>query len=376
MSIRKKKAAPAIVAATKDYERWAATFTPLDDAALDRKHHLMTESPFLFLRATYYRWAQTFPLTCRDLCDAPAILAVGDVHVDNFGTWRDDEGRLAWGINDFDEAARLPYANDLVRLATSAKFTLTKSKYNLAVEQIEKGYRETIAGAAANDKSLVQPIVLADGNHWLEDIAVKRLRTPAEFWSRLDDTEHPEDIKTVSRKTVPGVAARLISRTVPDGIGKLEWKSRNAGVGSLGRPRYVAIAEWKGGRIAREAKALVPSAAFWVAGTREPALNLYDKIHEASIRSPDPYLFAAYGWVVRRLAPDSRKLLLSDLSTKDIELVFHAMGRETANVHLGTKKKAGDILKHIDSLPAGWLSAVASEMAAQTLSDYEAWKER
>ena len=39
---------------------------------------------------------------------------------ENFGTWRDAEGRLIWGVNDFDEAARMPYALDIVRLATSA----------------------------------------------------------------------------------------------------------------------------------------------------------------------------------------------------------------------------------------------------------------
>jgi uncharacterized protein (DUF2252 family) len=48
------------------------------------------------------------------------VLAVGDLHLENFGTWRDGLGRLAWGINDFDEAYPLPYTHDLVRLATSA----------------------------------------------------------------------------------------------------------------------------------------------------------------------------------------------------------------------------------------------------------------
>ena len=37
-----------------------------------------------------------------------------------FGTWRDKEGRLVWGVNDCDEAARMPYAVDLMRLVTSA----------------------------------------------------------------------------------------------------------------------------------------------------------------------------------------------------------------------------------------------------------------
>ncbi len=32
------------------------------------------------------------------------VLAVGDLHVNSFGTWRDAEGRLCWGLDDFDEA--------------------------------------------------------------------------------------------------------------------------------------------------------------------------------------------------------------------------------------------------------------------------------
>jgi len=54
------------------------------------------------------------------MIDAPAVLSVGDMHLDNLGTWRDAEGRLVWGINDFDEAAILPYPLDLARLAVSA----------------------------------------------------------------------------------------------------------------------------------------------------------------------------------------------------------------------------------------------------------------
>ena len=80
----------------------------------------MRSAPFPFLRATYYRWAQIWPEVCRRAATAPVALAVGDLHVENFGTWRDIEGRLIWGINDFDEAWRLPYTNDLIRLATSA----------------------------------------------------------------------------------------------------------------------------------------------------------------------------------------------------------------------------------------------------------------
>ena len=39
---------------------------------------------------------------------------VGDLHVENYGTWRDAEGRLVCGNNDFDETCPLPYTNDVV----------------------------------------------------------------------------------------------------------------------------------------------------------------------------------------------------------------------------------------------------------------------
>src|SRR5258708_19481475 len=81
---------------------------------------MMADAVFPFMRSTFYRWAQLWPMVCPDLAKGPQVLAVGDLHVENFGTWRDVEGRLIWGVNDFDETHPLAYANDLVRLAVSA----------------------------------------------------------------------------------------------------------------------------------------------------------------------------------------------------------------------------------------------------------------
>jgi Ser/Thr protein kinase RdoA (MazF antagonist) len=89
------------------------------EADLRLKHRDMAGSLFAFLRATLYRWSQLWKEVCPDLTDAPRLLAVGDLHVENFRTWRDAEGRLVWGVNDFDEVAEMPYAVDLVRLVTA-----------------------------------------------------------------------------------------------------------------------------------------------------------------------------------------------------------------------------------------------------------------
>src|SRR3954447_17341119 len=105
---------------TERYEAWLRTQCHVVDDALDHKHDRMRKNAFVFLRATYYRWAGKIEAWCPELRDAPAVPAIGDTHTENFGTWRDSEGRLVWGVNDFDEAASMPYPLDLVRLATSA----------------------------------------------------------------------------------------------------------------------------------------------------------------------------------------------------------------------------------------------------------------
>ena len=109
-----------IIKSTKKYEDWLRTHVRIVEPDLRFKHEQMAAALFPFFRATFYRWLQLWPDQCPDLDKVPHILSVGDLHVENFGTWRDAEGRLVWGINDFDEACPYPYTMDLVRLATSA----------------------------------------------------------------------------------------------------------------------------------------------------------------------------------------------------------------------------------------------------------------
>ena len=114
--------------ASQVYEAWLGNRITLIPADLELKHQRMAESPFPFLQATFYRWIQRWPEVCPDLATAPVVLSVGDLHVENFGTWRDAEGRLIWGINDFDEAFPMPYTNDLVRLAASAILAIRENQ--------------------------------------------------------------------------------------------------------------------------------------------------------------------------------------------------------------------------------------------------------
>ncbi len=156
--------------ATRSYEQWLATHMPLIQADLALKHAAMRHDALSFLRATFYRWMQLWPAICADVATAPALLAVGDLHLDNFGTWRDKEGRLVWGINDFDEACLLPYTNDLVRLAVSARLAIKTEQLRLnpkaASEALLTGYIEGLQSGG-------QPFVLAERHGWLRDMATR-----------------------------------------------------------------------------------------------------------------------------------------------------------------------------------------------------------
>src|SRR5438445_6302135 len=236
--------------ATRSYEAWLARHTRLVEADVALKHQRMAEDLFSFLRATFYRWMQLWTEVCPDLARAPQVLAVGDLHVENFGTWRDTEGRLVWGVNDFDEAWPLPYTNDLVRLATSAlvarEYHDLKIDGKEAVGAILDGYREALERGG-------HAFVLAEHHTALREMALYRLHDPESFWDKL------ESLPTV-KSPIPAAVLASLRRALPERGLKARIVHRVAGLGSLGRQRFVALAAWRGGRVAREAKALAPLA--------------------------------------------------------------------------------------------------------------------
>ena len=108
-----------IVKATNKYEEWLRQHIRIVEPDLQFKHEQMAAALFPFFRATFYRWVQVWPEVCPDLDRVPHLLSIGDLHVENFGTWRDIDGRLVWGVNDFDEACVYPYTSSWSRCPTN-----------------------------------------------------------------------------------------------------------------------------------------------------------------------------------------------------------------------------------------------------------------
>ena len=355
-----------IVEATHDYEDWVRRYVPLDPSDLDYKHQQMRASSFSFLRATFYRWMQVFPKACDQLTSAPKVLAIGDLHAENFGTWRDAEGRLIWGINDFDEAAVLPFTVDLVRLATSLQLAIDSDHLKT---DIEDACESLIAGYTKSLESGGSPFVLAEEHGGLRRLATGELRNPVSFWDKMNDLPamRPEPM-------AEGVSA--LTQALPSPDMDHELKSRRAGLGSLGRPRYVALATWHGGKIAREAKALAPSGAVWAKATHSDATLLYPDILGQSVRCLDPFVRLNGIWLVRRLAPDCSRIELAQLPAERDELrLVEAMGRETGNIHLGSQDSTLDVLKHLGKLPKKWLKKACQTMSEEVRDDFKKYRE-
>jgi len=354
-----------ILESTRNYEHWLASHTHLVAADIRRKHQFMAEALFPFFRATFYRWLQLWPSACPQLRKAPAVLSVGDLHVENFGTWRDAEGRLTWGINDFDEAANYSYTVDLVRLATSALLAIDDQGLTLgprtSCDRIVEGYADAIKAGG-------QPFVLAERNKFLRDIAMQQLKDPRLYWDRMQSW--PDTKKT----NVPREVVALFESKMPRPKPEYRIVARQAGLGSRGHQRFVAIYGLYGGLVAREVKALVPSAANWVDCRHTPQI-LYPEILNRAIRVPDVTFEIHGSWLVRRLAPDCTKIPLTELPDRiNEERILYCMGWETANVHLGSKKAIPDVAKDLKKRNPGWLFDAAKAMAKIARQDWKNWR--
>jgi hypothetical protein len=155
----------------------------------------------------------------------------------------------------------------------------------------------------------------------------------------------------------------------------LRITTRLAGLGSLGRERYVAITDWRGGSVAREAKALAPSAVLWAEKGKGTAPILYQEILNTAVRCGDPFVHFQKRWIVRRLAPDCSRIELPDIPKERDEMrVLRAMGWETANVHLGNVKPR-TLLADLKKRPRGWLFKAARAMEKAVLTDFADYKD-
>ena len=365
-----------IFESTEAFEGWMRKRTDISKRLLKKKHSEMAEGPFPFLRSTFYRWSEQWPGVCPELAgrSRDVLLAVGDLHVANFGVWCDSRRRQVWGVNDFDEACELAFTSDLVRLATSALLAAAEAQIDVEVDQI---CEPLLAGYRAGLRT-GQPILVSDRHPTLVALTRQTREDPKTFWKKklrakdspaIDAGELPRGLEAMFRASFrPGANLKFHAQRSPGGLG------------SLGRRRFTAVETRKGVHEAREAKALVPSAQYWVTKQDDMPSQTATLLQHA-IRIPDPFFQVHDRWLIRQLAPDIAKIEMPQPEDKRLALapdLLRLMGRETANIHLGsrTSQDLGERLGSLDQNLPRWFPTATGRMVASVRKDHATWADR
>jgi uncharacterized protein (DUF2252 family) len=89
-----------------------------DAERLNMKYQRMRASPFSFLRGTCHLFHKRLP-PGGVLEASPPTWVCGDMHLENFGSYKGGNRLVYFDVNDFDEACLAPSLYEIVRLLTS-----------------------------------------------------------------------------------------------------------------------------------------------------------------------------------------------------------------------------------------------------------------
>ena len=228
-----------------------------DPELLRLKYRALCTSAFAFLRGTCHLFYEDLPASA--IVDrAPAVWLCGDLHLENFGTYRGRNGLVYFDINDFDESILAPCTRDLVRLLTSS--LLVSDSLGFATKQAQilcRCFLDSYIAAVTEGKA-----------QWLErDIAPRmigqlmeksRRRTAKKFLDlRTRVVNGRRRIVLTGGHALPATAAdkskvrafmKDFSRkqSDPAAFKVLDVARRIAGKGSLGVERHVILVEGNG----------------------------------------------------------------------------------------------------------------------------------
>ena len=82
------------------------------------KYDAMSENIFRFYRGTCHLFYEDLS-KAKNIPASPATWICGDLHIENFGSYKADNKLVYFDLNDFDEAIRAPALWEVIRLITS-----------------------------------------------------------------------------------------------------------------------------------------------------------------------------------------------------------------------------------------------------------------
>jgi uncharacterized protein (DUF2252 family) len=218
------------------------------------KYQLMAENTFRFFRGTCHLFYEDLG-TRHTLPASPTGWICGDLHLENFGTYKGDNRLVYFDLNDFDEGVLAPLAWEVVRMVTSIFIGCASVGIPVKeVEQVADLFLRVYTATLARGKARYLEAETANGivKVFLDKICMRkqkeliRQRTEAYKNDKLQlriDRVRFFPIDKALRKELMGHVAQWMQHyallkgrfTVVDAC------FRVAGTGSLGCRRYVFL---------------------------------------------------------------------------------------------------------------------------------------
>ncbi|MDE2253187.1 MAG: DUF2252 domain-containing protein [Betaproteobacteria bacterium] len=336
-----------------------------DPERLALKYRAMRQNSFAFLRGSCHLFYDRLPTT-KLFTKAPAAWLCGDLHLENFGSYKGDNRLVYFDLNDFDEAVLGPVTLDLVRVITSILVgaeTLHASANDAL--HLCRGYLDAYTQAILDGKArwvereTAQGAVrrLLDGLQHRARPAFLDTRTVRKGKRRLlrVDGKKALPVDAEQRSSVSALlGAFAASQPHPDFYEVLDVARRIAGTGSLGVNRYVILVQ---GKVSPDAnylldlKQALPSALSGHVATRQPewathahrVVGVQRRMQAVSMAFLQPLKWKKQSYVLRGLQPSEDRVVLdrSSQSMGELEGIMHTMGHLTAWAQLRSSGRGG-----------------------------------
>jgi uncharacterized protein (DUF2252 family) len=224
---------------------------------LARKYAKMAQDPFLFLRGADHLFYDALPDLPLFRC-APLAWCCGDLHVENFGSYKGDNRQVYFDINDFDEAALAPASWDMVRLLASIQcgaesMRATPEQAQDVSRHCLEAYRSALAAGKplwverATSTGLVQQLLTGLGQRDRATFLDKRTVRNGQLRTLRLDNDKALPASAEQRLAVTAfMAAFALGQPDPAFFAVRDVALRIAGTGSLGLMRFVVLVEGKG----------------------------------------------------------------------------------------------------------------------------------
>ncbi|HEX4598046.1 MAG TPA: DUF2252 family protein [Burkholderiaceae bacterium] len=229
-----------------------------DPQLLVRKFEAMAADRFAFLRGS--AGVAHAALNLEGLPPSPLGWVCGDLHLNNFGCFRGLNRLVYFDLNDFDEAARLPLAVDLLRflgsiLTAAPGFGLIREEAETVAADALGRYAEALARGKAfwlepeTARGPIGALLAQVSRRRRRDLMARRTELRGGRRTLLIDDVHCLLLPTTSEvRDQLAQALQSLGRLYesPEFFQPHDFARRVAGMGSLGLPRYVALVRGRG----------------------------------------------------------------------------------------------------------------------------------